>query len=233
MTTALDSITWPANPVDMVASSDVDPLQMGVTIQLGGVNNWIDYIDDEMDNGMFTSFTDDDRDDYRANYDGYVMRWAFDTSRVVSTQDGAIDAACISSSYGGGGYCAGIEYVGTVTQTPELWAQWSTQSQFDEFTTNSKLDGNDDTENWWTEETGFRTTWTAWRWQPRYEFDIAYYDDEFRFTPACVDCVARSYSTPDVVTFTLGTAVSITLLQGFTTLVSATVALTAAALMAF
>ena len=137
---------------------------MGVTIQLGGVNNWIDYVDDEIDDGMFTSFTDADRDDYWANYDGYLMLWAFDTSRVVSTQDGAIDAACISSAYGAGGYCAGIKYVGTVTQTPEKWAQWSSQTQFTDFRTNAKLDGNDDTENWYTEETGFRTTWTMWRW---------------------------------------------------------------------
>ena len=46
MSTALEGITWPADPVEMVASSSVDPLQMGVTIQLGGVNNWIDYIDE-------------------------------------------------------------------------------------------------------------------------------------------------------------------------------------------
>ena len=31
---------------------------------------------------MFTSFDDDDRADYQANYDGYLMLWAFDTTQV-------------------------------------------------------------------------------------------------------------------------------------------------------
>ena len=82
---ALDGITFPADPVVLVPASDVDPLQMGVTIQLGGVNNWLTYLDDEIEDGMFTSFDDDDRADYQANYDGYLMLWAFDTSQVDDT----------------------------------------------------------------------------------------------------------------------------------------------------
>ena len=46
------------------------------------------------------------------------MLWTFDTTKLVHTKDGAIDAACISSPQSGGGYCAGIEFVGTSTRTP-------------------------------------------------------------------------------------------------------------------
>ena len=69
--------------------------------------------------------------------------------------------------------------------------------------TNKKLDGEDDKENWYTEETGFLTTWTMYRWLPKYEFIVDYYKNTFRFTPATNDVYAWSYSTADDTTFAL------------------------------
>ena len=53
------------------------------------------------------------------------MLWLFDTSAVTDTADGAIDAACISSNYANGGFCAGIKFVGTTTRSEEKWAIWA------------------------------------------------------------------------------------------------------------
>ena len=41
---------------------------MGVTIQLGGVNNWLDYLDKEVENN---EIDDDDREEYERRFDGY------------------------------------------------------------------------------------------------------------------------------------------------------------------
>ena len=42
----ISTVTYPANPIELVAK--VDDAQMGVTIQLGGINNWLSYIDDQI-----------------------------------------------------------------------------------------------------------------------------------------------------------------------------------------
>ena len=57
-------------------------------------------------------------------YDGYQMLWAFDTSAVQKEDDGGIDAACISTAYGNGGYCAGLTWKGTGSFQEEKWAEW-------------------------------------------------------------------------------------------------------------
>ena len=138
------------------------------------------------------------------------MRWQFDTSAVIHSADGAKDAACISSVNGQGGFCVGINYAGVTTRSPELWAQWSHQNQFDNFIgllpdkqSNSGIDGVDDLDNWDTDETGFLTTWSATRWLPKYEFIIDYYDDEYRFSISDNDVIAWSYNTADTSTFNL------------------------------
>ena len=115
-------VTFLEDPVVIVEK--VDGLQMGVTIQLGGMTNWLDYLDTEVENN---DLDDDDAYDFERWYDGYQMLWAFDTTALLHTADGAIDAACISSSYAEGGFCAGIIFRGSNTRTPELWAQWSHQ----------------------------------------------------------------------------------------------------------
>ena len=73
---------------------------------------------EEEENGM----DEEKRNWMEARYDGYQMLWAFDNTELVEDADGAVDAGCISSKYGGGGFCAGIEYTGTNTKTPRAWA---------------------------------------------------------------------------------------------------------------
>ena len=92
---------------------------MGVTIQLGGMTNWRDYLDAEVESN---DLDEDDAYDFERWYDGYQMLWAFDTSALLHESDQAIDAACISSAYADGGFCAGIVFEGTNTRTPALWA---------------------------------------------------------------------------------------------------------------
>ena len=94
---------------------------MGVTIQLGGVNNWLDYLDKEVENN---NIDDDDREEYERRFDGYQMQWAFDTTAIIHTAEDAIDAACISSRYADGGFCVGIQFKGTSVRSPKLWAVW-------------------------------------------------------------------------------------------------------------
>ena len=110
-------IRYKDDPVTIVpAESNV---QMGVTIQFGAVANWDDYLEDEYDDN---NITEERRDELLADYDGYQMKWAFDDTALVHDTDGAIDAACISSDYGNGGFCCGIMWTGTNTKTPEIWA---------------------------------------------------------------------------------------------------------------
>ena len=94
-------------------------VQMQVTIRLGASPQWSAYLDnEEEENGM----DEEKRNWMEARYDGYQMLWAFDNTELVEDADGAVDAGCISSKYGGGGFCAGIEYTGTNTKTPRAWA---------------------------------------------------------------------------------------------------------------
>ena len=116
----ISAITYTADPIKLVAK--VDGEQMGVTVQLGGITNWLSYIDDQLEQGLVD---EEDRQKYESEYDGYLMLWGFDTSAIVVSEDGAIDAGCISSAHGGGGYCAGVKYIGDNNRSPYLWAQWS------------------------------------------------------------------------------------------------------------
>ena len=95
---------------------------MGVYIQLGGMSDFANYLDTEVENA---DLDDEKRLEYEEKYDGYQMLWLFDTSAVTDTADGAIDAACISSNYANGGFCAGIKFVGTTTRSEEKWAIWA------------------------------------------------------------------------------------------------------------
>ena len=42
-----------------------------------------------------------------------------------------------------------------------------------------------------------------YRWLPKYEFKVEYYERTFRFSPATNDVKAWAYYTPDDITFTL------------------------------
>ena len=42
-----------------------------------------------------------------------------------------------------------------------------------------------------------------YRWLPKYEFVVDYYEDEYRFSPATNDVYGWKYNTKDVATFTL------------------------------
>ena len=111
-----DNITFPANSVTLVQK--VDDTQMGVTLQLGGVTNWGEYLKEQYEDGLWTSWNEEEKRDFESKHDGYLMMWGFDTSAVQDPEDGAIDAGCIQSPSGGGGYCAGIKFVGTQTPSP-------------------------------------------------------------------------------------------------------------------
>lgn len=192
-------VHFAADPVTIVAK--VASTQMGVSIRLGGVNNWADYLDREVENN---DLDETERTEFLARFDGYQMEWAFDTTAITRTAENAIDAACISSNYGGGGYCVGLKFTGsTLPFTPGLWATWTHIHQFNEFVSNSELGGEDDVTNWHTDETGFLTTWTTYRWQPKYEFIVDHYDNEFRFSPETNDVYAWAYSSTDGTTFAL------------------------------
>ena len=153
------------------------------------------------------------------------MLWAFDTTTVTKTAEGAIDAACISSAYADGGFCVGITWTGTSVLSPKLWANWVQQYRFNGFVSNKELGGVDDVVDWHTTETTFLTTWTAYRWLPKYEFIVAYYQDEFRFSPETQDALARTYTSADATTYTLGAASAITLLGGMSGLVMTSMAI--------
>ena len=57
------------------------------------------------------------------------MQWAFANPKVAGG-DGHIDAACIfGDGYSGGGYCAGIIYVGSLSAQSEPWAAWVTDAE--------------------------------------------------------------------------------------------------------
>ena len=160
---------------------------MGITLAFGGINNWVAYLDDqETDNNI----DEDDRYELLARFDGYQMNWTFDTKTVNPTAEGAIDAGCISSPYANGGFCAGITWTGTATFSARLWANWVHQYQFNAFVSNKELGGEEDVTDWHTTETLFSTTWSAYRWLPKYEFIVAYYDNEFRFSPETTDAVS-------------------------------------------
>ena len=161
------------------------------------------------------------------------MQWAFDTTAIVHTAEDAIDAGCISSRYADGGFCVGIQFKGTSVRSPKLWANWVYQHQFDEFVSNRELGGENDVSDWHTDETGFLTTWTAYRWLPKYEFIVDYYYREFRFSPETADVMARSYYSPDAATYTLGTAWHIQLLGSMSGIKTAAAAIGALGLITF
>ena len=68
----------------------------------------------------------------------------------------------------------------------------------------------EDIDDWHTTETTFLTTWSAYRWLPKYEFIVEYYNNEFRFSPETTDAYAQSYTSTDATTYVLGTAVAVT-----------------------
>ena len=68
----------------------------------------------------------------------------------------------------------------------------------------------EDVDDWHTTETTFLTTWSAYRWLPKYEFIVEYYNNEFRFSPETTDAYAQSYTSTDATTYVLGTAVAVT-----------------------
>ena len=74
---------------------------------------------------------------------------------------------------------------------------------------NKPLGGEDDVADWHTEETTFLTTWSAYRWMPKYEFIVEYYDNEFRFSPETTDAVRQTYTSTDATTYVLSSPTSI------------------------
>ena len=58
-------INYSADPVEIVAKTTD---QMGVTIELGAVQGWQNYLDDEVENG---DLTDENRIIYEERFDGY------------------------------------------------------------------------------------------------------------------------------------------------------------------
>ena len=104
-------VTFLADPVEIVPK--VNDVQMGVTIQLGGQSDFFKYLETQVEDN---NLNEDERLEYEEKYDGYQMLWAFDTPAITPIADGAIDAACISSASGKGGFCAGVEYKGTNTR---------------------------------------------------------------------------------------------------------------------
>ena len=108
--------------------------------------------------------------------------------------DQHIDAVCIRGNsgtvndsanavyYSGGGFCAGIIYVGSLSSQSEPWAAWVSDEDFDDFTTSNGFASLvDDTDNWRTDSTSFSVTWDLNRWLPREERNLDYYSNEYRF----------------------------------------------------
>ena len=62
----MTGVVFTEDPVTLVAK--VDNTQMGVTVQLGGINNWRDYLEAEVE----ANDLDDDLEEiFLAKYDGY------------------------------------------------------------------------------------------------------------------------------------------------------------------
>ena len=99
-------------PVVIVAKSTVSPEQMGVTIQLGAVTDFEAHLAELVRTEVIT---EEEEKEYVKRHDGYQMLWTFDTPAVVKEDDGGIDAACITTTYGDGGFCAGITWKGVAS----------------------------------------------------------------------------------------------------------------------
>ena len=95
---------------------------MGVSVELGTVINWTDYLKKKLEDH---DIDEDERDEWERRFDGYQMKWNFDTSAIVEEKEGAIDAACLYSETADGGYCVGLTYKGTNSLTAELYAKWT------------------------------------------------------------------------------------------------------------
>ena len=81
--------------------------------------------------------------------------------------------------------CVGLRYTGSVENytTSEKWAIWVPDSNFESWSENTGLVGEDDKDNWFVEddETDFTGTFTFYRWLPVEKVDYRYYDNEFRW----------------------------------------------------
>ena len=98
----------------------IESSQMGVTVKLGGVTDFSTYLTTEVSDGRLTQ---ERADTLQSRSDGYLFQWSFDTPAVVPTTDGALDGACLTSAYAGGGFCAGVLYSGD-SLTPGFFSNW-------------------------------------------------------------------------------------------------------------
>ena len=143
------------------------------------------------------------------------MAFTFITGSVVfqKTANNAVNGACVYADYADGGWCVGTLYTGTVSYTANKWAQWSTKNNIDTFNPNKALVGISDSDNWRLPEgetfsgTG---TFTLYRYMPKEQRSIEYYDNEYRFSAGSTVTAFVYYST-NALTYTKGTPVTLTL----------------------
>ena len=189
--------TFTYDPVTLVTK--VESSQMGVTVQLGGIDDFSTYLTTEVEDGTLTQ---DEADYYLSRSDGYYFQWAFDTPAIVPTADGALDAACITSAHASGGFCAGLVYTGD-SLTTNFFAYWMDQSEFDGFDTVTAMYGLNDIDMWVNETTDYTSTWTVGRYLPYWQFYVSYYGAEYRFSPDTPDAYAWAYYSADATTYSL------------------------------
>ena len=212
----------------IITSSDT---QMGVTITLQGKEYWLTYLEDEVADNTIDQET---ADEWEARYDGYEMVWSFSGPQVVGG-DNHIDAACIrgEDSYAGGGFCAGIIYVGSLSSQSEKWAAWVTDEEFDDFAVSVGFSSAvDDTENWRTDATSFTVDWTLSRWLPKEERNLDYYSNEYRFVAGdSVLCYAYTYTNDELYTKVAASDPTITLLDAVSLITNSSAVLFAVGLL--
>ena len=196
--------------------------QMGITIGLEGTRDLKEHLQALVDDGTYKKEDMDNLIDYT---DGYKMTWDFDTPSVVAEKAGAIDAACLSSEYGQGMVCVGIIYAGTGQLTASKFALWLNTEQKNAYDVDKPLEGNDDSENWWTAETSFTTTFSMYRWMPKEVLEVAWYKNFYRFSPEIVDTKIHKYQSADTKTYTFDTAGTLVALLTASTLSATSAAL--------
>ena len=190
-------MTTATNVVAMVTGT-----QMGVSILLEGMRDWPSYLELQVDNNEIDQ---DTADDWAQWYDGYMMKWTFENPAITASANGAIDAACIKDEvFAVGGVCVGLEYTGSVSYTADKWAIWVSVENFANFSANTGLVGEVDSEKWYVENnvTSFTDTFTFYRWLPVEEIDYRYYENEYRWY-AGQHVQVYTYSSEDTTAWTL------------------------------
>ena len=182
-----------------VVLADSDDTQMGVSCLITGEPYWFQYLDQQVEDA---EIDEDTRDEWEERFDGYQFEWEF-TSPIIASGDQHIDAMCIHGyddtiattidndtvkeyyqDYAGGGFCAGIKYVGSFSSQPEKWAVWFTTQEKADWTAALGFEESvDDTEHWRDEDDSatYTTSWKLYRWLPKDERSKDYYTYEYRF----------------------------------------------------